>query len=152
MTGLLDPTLKCIDLDQGNRVFHLPLTYSKSAKKTKTLAQHVTVNNKDTRTTFVVSIVNLEHILLFILKFINATEFEQINAGWACEMAGRKFLPSNCEKYIVLWAGEIYWRICFYVYSPNLRLRKDKFSWHHFRKISRTLYAHVLLRYTKANH
>ena len=32
VTGFLDPTLKCIDLDQGNRIFHLPLTCSNSAK------------------------------------------------------------------------------------------------------------------------
>ena len=32
MTGFLDLTLKCIDLDQGNKVFHLLLTCSKPAK------------------------------------------------------------------------------------------------------------------------
>ena len=36
--------------------------------KKDTLEQCVTVNNKDNRTTFGASIVNFEHILLFILK------------------------------------------------------------------------------------
>ena len=65
VTWFLDLTLKCINLYQCNIVFHLPLTCSKSAKNT--LEQHVTVNNKDTRIKFVTSIVNFEHILLFIL-------------------------------------------------------------------------------------
>ena len=38
--------------------------------KKDTLEQCVTVNNKDNRTTFGASIVNFEHILLFILKLM----------------------------------------------------------------------------------
>ena len=67
VTGFLDPTLKCIDLDQGNKLLHLPITCSKSAKNT---LEHVTVNNTDTRTTSGASIVNFEHILLFILQLM----------------------------------------------------------------------------------
>ena len=35
------------------------------------------VNNKDTTTMFVVSIVNFEHISYFIIA-----EFKQVNTGW----------------------------------------------------------------------
>ena len=38
------------------------------------------------------------------------------------------FVFSNCDKYIVLWAEKICWAICFHRYSPNIRLKKDKFS------------------------
>ena len=67
-------------------------------------------------------------------------------------MADRKYVSSNCEKHIVLWARKICWPICFHPYSDKLRLRKDEFSRQQFRKISQTLYAHVLLRLTKTDH
>ena len=47
-------------------------------------------------------------------------------------MAHIKLVSSKCEKYIVLCAGEIYWPICFHLYSPNSRLNKYKFSQQHF--------------------
>ena len=50
-----------------------------------------------------------------------------------------KFVFSCFEKYIVLLAGKICWAIGFHLYSLNIRLQKDKFSRHHFKKISRTL-------------
>ena len=59
------------------------------------------VNNKDTRTTTGSSIV----------------------------ISDNKFVFSNYEKYIVdLWTGKIRWATCFHSYSPNIMLRKDKFS------------------------
>ena len=56
--------------------------------------------------------------------WINAwwgVEFEQINAGWAwlIIVSDNKFAFSTCEKYIVLWAAEIYWATNFCSYLPN---------------------------------
>ena len=58
--------------------------------------------------TFGGSIINFEHILLFY-STINVAELEQINAVWAPEMvvSDKKFVSSNCEKYIVQWTGKI---------------------------------------------
>ena len=69
---------------------------------------------------------------------VNIVEFEQINACWASGtvVSDNKFVFSNCEKYIVLWAGKICWAIWFHLYSPNIRLEKDEFSRQHFKKIS----------------
>ena len=39
-----------------------------------------------------------------------------------------KFVFSNREKYIVLQAGKICLVIFFHLYSPNIRLGKDRFS------------------------
>ena len=61
---------------------------------------------------------------------------------WDIVVSDKKFVFSNYEKDIVLLAwmtGVIYWTICFYLYSPNIRLWRDKFSGQHFRKISWTL-------------
>ena len=56
--------------------------------------------------------------------WINAwwgVELEQINAGWAWEIiaSDNKFAFSNYEKYIVLWAAEIYWATNCCSYLPN---------------------------------
>ena len=90
-----------------------------------------------------------QHLVLLLLTLnifcfyskINVAEFEQVNAGWTSEtvVSDRKFVASNCEKYIVLWAGKICWAIYFHLYSRNLSLRKDKFSKQHLKKISQTL-------------
>ena len=76
---------------------------------------------------------------------------EQINAGWAWEMAfsKNKFVFSNCEKYTVLWAKKICWAICFHLYSPKARFWKDKFSQQNFKKISWQLHLCKLLLYIK---
>ena len=42
--------------------------------------------------------------------------------------------------FLVSCAGEIFWDTCFHSYSPNIILRKDKFSQQHFKKISQTLW------------
>ena len=49
-------------------------------------------------------------------------------------VSDRRFVFSNLEKCIVLWATKICW-----VYSPNKRLQKEKLSRRHFKKISQTL-------------
>ena len=61
---------------------------------------------------------------------------------WSREIivSDKEFAFSNCQKYIVLWPGEIYWATSFHSYLPNIRLRKDKFSRQNFKKISRTLW------------
>ena len=46
---------------------------------------------------------------------------------------------SNCEKYIVLWAGKTCCAKHFHEYSSNIRLRKENFSRQCFKKISQTL-------------
>ena len=57
------------------------------------------------------------------------------------------------------WPGKICWAICFHLYSPNIRFLKDKFSWQHSKKVSRTLVfdSHISPYYweiveTKYNH
>ena len=40
---------------------------------------------------------------------------------------------------IVLWTGKIWLAICFHLYSPNIRLWTDKFSWKFFKMIRQTL-------------
>ena len=67
------------------------------------------------------SIDNFGHILLFIIIVI---EFNQINVGWAWEfiVSDNKFLFSNLEKFIILWAGEVCWATYFHSFSPNIRL------------------------------
>ena len=99
-------------------------------------------------------------LLLLTLNFtlystVNIAEFKQINAvGPEKEyfQTTNKFLFNNCEKYIVLWTGKIYWAICFYYYSSSIRLRKDKFSRQHFKKIGPTLCLLPNLRWYPCNH
>ena len=57
-------------------------------------------------------------------------------------VSDNKIVFSCCEKCIVQWATEICWTVCFHSYSLNVRLPKDKFSWQHFKMISRTLQHH----------
>ena len=90
------------------------------------------------KTTSDASIVNFLLLTHFAhYSIVNIVEFEQINAVWDWEtvVSDNKFVFSNSEKYIVLWAGGI----CFHLYSPNIRLQKNKFLWQHSKKISRTL-------------
>ena len=54
-------------------------------------------------------------------------------------VSNNKNLFSVTDKYIALSAGKIYLAICFYLYSPNKSLWKDKCSRWHFKKISQTL-------------
>ena len=99
-------------------------------------------------------------LLLLTLNFapystVNIAEFKQINAvgpekGYFQTI--NEFLFNNCEKYIVLWTGKIYWAICFYYYSPSIRLRKDEFSRQHFKKIGPTLSLLPNLRWYPYNH
>ena len=66
----------------------------------------------------------------------------KINPVWVWEyiVSDNEFVFSNCKKYISLWVGKFFWVTCFHPYSSKIRLRKDKFSWQHFKKISRTLH------------
>ena len=50
------------------------------------------------------------------------------------------FLNIHPNLFLVSCAGEIFWDTCFHSYSPNIILRKDKFSQQHFKKISQTLW------------
>ena len=98
------------------------------------------VNNKDTRTTSDVSIVNFEHVLRYLLLLI----LLNLNKNMLVGPEERQFQTinlffSNFEKYIVLWERKICCAINFYLYSPNLRFLKDKFSRQQFKKISQTL-------------
>ena len=72
VTGLLDPTLKCIDnFDKGDKVLHPTSALSKSAKKQLSKVSNVLkVNSKDTRTTSGASIVNFEHKFGIYLQFV----------------------------------------------------------------------------------
>ena len=92
-----------------------------------TMCQIFKVNKKDTKTTSGASIVNFEHISRFILLLIllNLIKLMPVEPDF-----------STCEKLIVLWTRKICRK---YMFSPNIRLQKDKFLWHHFKKISRTL-------------
>ena len=40
-------------------------------------------------------------------------------------------------------------RLCFHLYSPNIRLRKDTFSQQHFKKISQTLHMQQINKITQ---
>ena len=98
------------------------------------------VNNKDTRTTSDVSIVNFEHVLRYLLLLI----LLNLNKNMLVGPEERQFQTinlffSNFEKYIVLWERKICRAINFYLYSPNLRFLKNKFSRQQFKKISQTL-------------
>ena len=44
------------------------------------------------------------------------------------------------------WAGRMCLTICFLLYSPNIRFRKDKFSRQHFKKISQILIVVLLFK------
>ena len=61
-----------INLDQGNKIFHLALKCLKSAKKHWNNRSNIfKVNNKDIRmTSGAFIIINFEHILHFILLLI----------------------------------------------------------------------------------
>ena len=67
-------------------------------------------------------------------------QIEKTAVGPEKLVSDNKHVFSNCEKYIVLWAGKICWVTCFHLYSPNIRLQKEKNSRQHFQKVSRTLY------------
>ena len=67
-----------MNLDEGNKVFHLPFTFKVSTKTLNNMSNIFKVNNKDTRTTSDVSVINFEHILHFIIIII--VEFNQLNA------------------------------------------------------------------------
>ena len=83
------------------------------------------VNNKDTRTTSGASVVNFEHISHFILLLLLLNSNKK-NVSWAREIIvpDNKFTFSNCEKYIVLWAGENCLVTSFHSYLSNIRLRE----------------------------
>ena len=72
VTGLLDPTPKCI---------YTAFTYSRSAKIEKR-ANIFKVNSKDIRTICVASIVKFEHISHFILQLL-LLNLDKKNAAWA---------------------------------------------------------------------
>ena len=66
-----------------------------------------------------VSILNFERISHFILLLT----FEQVNGPEKLRFQTINLFNSNYDKYIVLWTE----KICFHVYSPNIRLRKERF-------------------------
>ena len=86
---------------------------------------------------FEVSLVWFERFQNF--KKMNSVNLSQISLLNMWLLYQFKFVFHNCEKYNVLWAGKICWTLCFYLYSLSIKLRKDKFSWHHLKKISRNL-------------
>ena len=61
------------------------------------------VNNKYTKTTTGVSLVNFKHILQFILLLLllNSNKYSKT-------LVSNKVVFNNCEKYIVLLAGKIF--------------------------------------------
>ena len=81
------------------------------------------------------------HLILLLLMWyfalhstVKIAEFEQTNAGWDEEtvLSDNKPVFSNCEKYIVVWAG----KICQAIF---LRLQNDKVSRRQFKNINRTV-------------
>ena len=68
------------------------------------------VNNKDTRTTSGVNIVNFEHIFKFILLSLLLNSYKYSETL----VSDSKFVFNNCEKYIVLSAGKILLGYMFY--------------------------------------
>ena len=53
-------------------------------------------------------------------------QIEKTAVGPEKLVSDNKLVFSNCEKYIVLWAGKICWVTCFHHYSPKIRLQKGK--------------------------
>ena len=94
----------------------------KSAKKKKKVEKCVKYIFKY-RSTSGASIINFEHILDF-KSTINIAVFITLLLLIYClslepKVSDNKFVTSNCEKYIVLWAGEICGATCFHSNSPN---------------------------------
>ena len=115
----------------------------KLSKKTKltytrNLSNIFKVNNKDTRTMPATSIVNFEHILVFILLLL------LLNLVWEDIVSNNKFVFSKCEKCVILWAGKVCLATRFHLYSPKTRLQKDNFSRQPFTNISQTLKCHTI--------
>ena len=52
---------------------------------------------------------------------VNIAEFEQRNvcSAWEKVVSDNKFVFSNCEKYIVLWAGMGWQNLLGYMFSSN---------------------------------
>ena len=98
------------------------------------------LNNKDIIKTTSASVVNLEHILHFILLLIllNSSKSKLVRPE-KLQFQEINLFSVNVKKNFVQWVGKIFWNISFHVSSLNIRLQKDKFSWHPFKKISTTL-------------
>ena len=107
-----------------HKMFHIPFCMFKVSKKTQKNPHRTTCQIYSKLTIKIPE----RHLVLFLLLTLNT--FYQINPGWTWEtiITDKKFVFSNWEKYIVLWAGDICRAICFHSYSLNIRLRKDKFS------------------------
>ena len=97
------------------------------------------VNNKDTRTTSGASVVNFEHISHFTLQLILLNSNKLIPFGPEKRLFPTINLFSMTMRNILFYGPKKFVGVCFHLYSPSIRLLKDKFS-HHFKKISRTLF------------
>ena len=89
------------------------------------------VNNKDTRVTSVVSLASLA--LLFLLHFILLLLLLNLSKYWL----GLRIYNFRQKNLFSVTARNLFWATCFHCCSPNIRLRKDKFSRQRFKKISR---------------
>ena len=133
VSGLLDPTLKCMpSIPSDIYLFKL------SKKDTRTMCQlylKLRIRAPERCLGLLLLTLNMFCSLFYVIIT------EQTNAVWAWEnlVSDSKFVYSNCRKCIVLWIWKFCWATSFHPYSPNIRLRKDKFPWQHFKKIHRTL-------------
>ena len=80
------------------------------------------------------SFVDFEHILHLFYCYYSWIRKNKCSGIWETIAADNKFVFSNCEKYIALYAGKHCWAACFHSYSPYIRLWKNKFSQQRFQK------------------
>ena len=99
------------------------------------------VSNEDTRTMLLLlTLNNFEINSLFTLWFI-LLNLNKCLLGLRHGLF-KYFFQQLWEIYCPIglwWTGTIYWIVCFHPYSPNIKLRKDKFSRQYFKQVSQTL-------------
>ena len=91
---------------------HLHFQNQQKKQHKNNLSNIFKVSNKNTRTKSGASVINSEHILHFILLL------SLLGWVWESKVSDNKSVFGNCGKYIVLWAGKIWWAHVFNIIHP----------------------------------
>ena len=133
VSGLLDPTLKCMPSIQSDIYL-----FKLSKKDTRTMCQlylKLRIRAPERPLGLLLLTLNMFCSLFYCYYYWT----NKCRLGLRKLVSDSKFVYSNCMKRIVLWIWKFCWATSFHPYSTNIRLRKDKFPWQHFKKIHRTL-------------
>ena len=141
VTRLQNPTMVQIKtIKYSNRHLEVQSQQKKQKKHWNNMSNMFEVNNKYTRTTTGVSIVNLEHIFQCILLLL------LLNSNKYCKtLVSDKVGFNNCEKHIVLLAGKIFVELHVFILFRSIVKNKPLICFKIMLPYFLTLFCHLFL-------